>query len=121
MYAELSFESNPCEVTPTIMGKLAQDWKFIIQLCAISLVAGGILQINYALQSKVVSLEKSDAEKTRAIILIEERFDSLKRDNAELKAEIRQLRERLELKKIVNIIGQYPAIVGDQYIELWQP
>jgi hypothetical protein len=103
------------------MGKLAQDWKFIIQLCAISLVAGGILQINYALQSKVVNLEKSDAEKTRAIILIEERFDSLKRDNQELKTEIRQLRERLELKKIVNVAGGSALIVGDQYVESWQP
>jgi uncharacterized protein YlxW (UPF0749 family) len=102
------------------MGKLAQDWKFIIQLCAISLVAGGILQINYALQSKVSSLEKSDEEKTRAIILIEERFDSLKRDNQELKAEIRQLRERLEIKKIVNVASKTPLIVGDQYFE-WQP
>lgn len=121
MYAELSFQSNTCEVTPTIMGKLAQDWKFIIQLCAISLVAGGIVQINYALQGKVNLLEKSDAEKTRAIILIEERFDSLKRDNQELKAEIRQLRERLELKKIVNIVGKYPMFVGEQYVESWQP
>lgn len=121
MYAELSFESNSCEVTPNLMGKLAQDWKFIIQLLAIGTVAGGILQINYALQSKVINLEKSDAEKTRAIILIEERFDSLKRDNAELKAEIRQLRERLELKKIVNFVGKSPMFVGENYVESWQP
>ena len=121
MYAELSFESNKCEEIHTFMGKLAQDWKFIIQLCAISLVAGGIVQINYALQGKVSALEKSDSEKTRAIILIEERFDSLKRDNAELKSEIRQLRERLETKKIVNIVGKSPMFVGEHYIESWQP
>lgn len=121
MYAELSFESNSCEVTPTLMGKLAQYWKFILQLCAISLVAGGIVQINYALQNKVTALEKSDSEKTRAIILIEERFESLKRDNRDLKDEIRQLRECLELKKIVNVAGGSSFIVGDQYVESWQP
>lgn len=103
------------------MGKIAQDWKFIIQLLAIGTVAGGILQNNYLQQSKILNLEKSDAEKTRAIILIEERFDSLKRDNQELKAEIRQLRERLETKKIVNIVGRSPMFVGEQYVESWQP
>jgi hypothetical protein len=103
------------------MGKLAQDWKFVVQLLAIGTVAGGILQVNYSFQSKLITLEKSDAEKTRAIILIEERFESLKRDNRDLKDEIRQLRERLELKKIVNVAGGSSFIVGDQYIESWQP
>lgn len=103
------------------MEKLAKDWKFIIQLLFIGTVAGGILQTNYLYQSRINFLEKSDAEKTRSIILIEERFDALRRDNLDLKSEIRQLRERLETKKIVNIVGKHPFIVGEQYFESWQP
>lgn len=121
MYHEFTFESNPCEGIQTFMEKLAKDWKFILQLLFIGTVAGGILQTNYLQQSRINNLEKSDAEKTRSIILIEERFDALRRDNLDLKSEIRQLRERLETKKIVNIVGKIPFIVGEQYVESWQP
>jgi hypothetical protein len=66
-------------------------------------------------------LESSNEEKTRAILLIEERFEVLKRNNEELKTMIQRLQDRLEAKKIVNIIADAIPVVGDHYIESWQP
>lgn len=117
----LTFSNAPYEVNTNLMGKLVQDWKFIIQLCAISLVAGGIIQVNYSYQARILELEKSNSAMMRTLIIIEERSDSARKELGTLRDEIQKLRERLEFKKIVGKIGAVNDIAGEHYIESWQP
>ncbi len=117
----LTFGNAPYEANTTLMAKLVQDWKFILQLCAISLIAGGIVQSNYSHQGRIIELEKSNTAMMRTLIIIEERSENARKEIGTLRDEIQKLRERLEFKKIVGTIGAANNIAGEHYIESWQP
>lgn len=117
----LTFGNASYEENTTFMAKLVQDWKFILQLCVISLAAGGFLQSNHSQQSKIIELEKTNAEMMKTLIIIGERSENARKEIGTLRDEIQKLRERLELKKIVGQIGSVNSIAGEQYTESWQP
>jgi chromosome segregation ATPase len=88
------------------------------------MLAGIAWQENRQMQHKVEGLEqkvdglyRANQEKTETLIRMEGKFDLLNRDNKDLKDMIQRLEQRLESKKVVNILGSSDPIVGDRYIE----
>lgn len=78
--------------------KLSADWKFLMQLAVLLVGIGGGVEANLSMQSKVAEIEKRLSEKSDALIRVEGKIESLNN-------EIRNLKDRLESKKIVHAVG----------------
>jgi len=91
--------------------KLSGDWRFLMQLAVLLVGIGGGVQANLSMQSKVAEIEKRLSDKSDALIRVEGKIESLNN-------EIRNLKERLESKKIVNAIGfDASNLSGEAYNE----
>lgn len=97
--------------------KWSNDWKFWLQIITIAVIAGAGWEANRQGQAKIERLEESDRVKTETLIRMEGKFDMLNRDNRELKELIQRLEQRLESKKIVNILGVTDPVAGGTYRE----
>ena len=82
-----------------------------MQLAVLLVGIGGGVQANLSMQSKVAEIEKRLSDKSDALIRVEGKIESLNN-------EIRNLKERLESKKIVNAIGfDASNLSGEAYNE----
>ena len=95
MTTALQFEDDAGNNSFMGTTKLSADWKFLMQLAVLLVGIGGGVQANLSMQSKVAEIEKRLSEKSDSLIRVEGKIESLNN-------EIRNLKERLELKKIVN-------------------
>jgi len=90
--------------------KILPDWKFWLQLIAFGIGAGVAWEANQATRSEVKELKDSNNAKTEVILRMEG-------DLKLIRFQIEELQKRLELKKVVGVLGVSDPVAGDRYSE----
>ena len=88
----------------TIMDKLAKDWKFLAQLALLLVSFGGMLNVIANLSKEVEELKHNDHIREGVLIRMEGKFDLQRQQNEQLLEMIKELKAKLEAKKLVNTV-----------------
>lgn len=111
MPATLTFSGQMEGTNNMGTNKWASDWKFWVQLGVILISIGYGMNANSNMQEKVRQLEKTKDDMRDTLLRMEGKFDLLQE-------QIKQLKERLEARKVVLGAGDsWETIAGEQYIE----
>lgn len=101
-----------------IMDKFAKDWKFLAQLALLLVSFGGMLNVIANLSKEVEELKHNDHVREGVLIRMEGKFDLQRQQNEQLLEMIKELKAKLEAKKIVNAIGfEASNIVGARVVQ----